>query len=307
MISKSCFRASGCRSGFTLLELLVVLAIILVLLGLLLPAVQKVREAANYISCSNNLRQLGLASHHCHDQIGTLPPGLGWFPHPGPPGAYGTIHFHLLPYLEQDNLYQRSAYQGNFFPGNHQVYSQPLSVFLCPSDPSVGPNGQVLDYLGLTWGAASYAANVQVFARTRSNGILLDPQHYARIPASFPDGTSNTMLFTEKYARCFNRNYPEGGNLWAYWFTGPGLRPYHPGFEVSWTGYSIGMGSKFQRQPTPYNGNCDPTLASTPHAAGIHATFADGSVRFLSASISPYTWWYLCTPAGGEVVPEDLF
>jgi prepilin-type N-terminal cleavage/methylation domain-containing protein len=299
------FRAR--RTGYTLIELLVVIAILGVLVGLLMPAVQKVREAANYVRCSNNLRQLTLASHNCHDQLGSLPPGLGWFPSQQPPGAYGTIFFHLLPYVEQDNLYRNSFFAGNYFAGNNEVHAHPVPLFLCPSDPSVNPPGVVLDHIGIAWGASSYACNAQAVCSVRDNGELVSPETYARIPASFPDGTSNTLLFAEKYAYCNNSNYPEGGNLWAYWLTGANLRPYHPGFAVSWTAYSIGPGSKFLIQPLPYNGNCDPTLASTPHGSGIHVGMGDGSVRFLSAGISPFTWWYLCTPSGGEVIPTDAF
>jgi len=295
------------RGGFTLIEILVVIAIIAVLIGLLLPAVQRVREAANHITCANNLRQLGLAAHTTHDQFRKLPPGLGWFPNTKAPGAYGTILFHLLPNLEQDNLYKSSYAGGTYFAGTNQVFSSPVRTFLCPSDPSVGTNGAVSDPDGIPWGASSYACNVQAFCNVNGNGTLHDPQAYARIPANFPDGTSNTILFAEKYALCTNGNYPVGGNLWAYWVTGSDVYPLHPGFEISWNGYSVGPGSKFQPQPRPFLGNCDPTLASTPHAGGIHVGMADGSVRFLSNDVSPYVWWYLCTPAGGETIPPDGF
>ncbi len=291
--------------GFTLIELLVVIGIIGILMGLLLAGVQKVREAGQYISCGNNLRQFGVAIHNMQDTHKKLAPGLGWFSGQGPPGAYGTIHFHLLPFIEQGNLYQHSYYSGCYFAGNNQVYSQPVVLFQCPADPSVPGNGAALDNLGYNWGVASYAANVQVFTKTWPNGVMIDAQYGANIPASIHDGTSNTILFSEKYAQCFNADYPYGGNFWAYYFTGQGLNPYHPGFEISWNGYSIGPGSKFQIQPHPYNGKCDPTLASSPHGAGIHASFADGSVRFLSSGISNYTWWYLCTPRGGELILSD--
>ncbi len=296
------------RDGFTLIELLVTIAIIAVLIGLLLPAVQKVRESANRIQCGNNLRQMMLACHHFQEQNGRTPPGLGWWPPPntfGPGKAYGMFLLHSLPYLEQDNLYKSSSDGVIYFAGNNGVYAKPVKTFVCPSDPSVETGGVVTLNSGAVWGASSYAGNAQTLT-TDQNGLLIDVYGDFRIPASCPDGTSNTILLAEKYAHCTNAIYKEGGSLWAYWISDTSIQPLHVAFSVSiWNGYAIGPSSKFQVQPNPYRGNCDPTLASSPHAGGIQVGMVDGSVRFLSASISGQTWWALCTPAGGEVLGSD--
>src|SRR5262245_60694291 len=101
-------------AGFTLIEVLVVIAIISILIGLLLPAVQNVRNAAARTECSNKLKQIGLASHNAHDTAGAMPPAQGWFPTPRPTGgnAWGNVFMHLLPYLEQDAFYRTSLTTG---------------------------------------------------------------------------------------------------------------------------------------------------------------------------------------------------
>src|SRR3954468_20993970 len=200
------------RRAFTLIELLVVVAIIAILIGLLLPAVQKVREAAARMKCQNNLKQLGLAAQSYHDSNGHLPPGVGYYP-TAADGAFGTYFFHLLPYVGQDNL-SRSAWgplpfppppgtTAAYYPGNNGAYSKPVKVFLCPSDPSVGPGGTVL-VGGETFGASSYAPNGLVSgAGPPSPG----PQGRTAFDA-ITDGTSNTILHAEKYARCTNTTLP---------------------------------------------------------------------------------------------------
>jgi prepilin-type N-terminal cleavage/methylation domain-containing protein len=99
-------RQNGLRRGFTLIELLVVIAIIAVLVGMLLPAVQKVREAAAKATCQNNLKQIGIAAHNIHDLYKVLPPQYGYHPQSNS-GNFGTLFFHLLPGVEQDHVIQR--------------------------------------------------------------------------------------------------------------------------------------------------------------------------------------------------------
>jgi prepilin-type N-terminal cleavage/methylation domain-containing protein len=292
------------RSGFTLIELLVVIGIIGTLIGLLLPAVVRVREAANRVVCENNLRQVAMAFHDfaCNNDEGRLPPGIGSYP-ANCKNTYGTAWFYILPYVEQEPLYADSAVGSFYFVGNNDVFTRPVKTFLCPSDPTAG-DGVAHDNTGQAWGACSFALNAQVFAEVSATGELLLPQGCPRIPATFQDGTSNTILVAEKYVRCKFYAYRDGGSFWGYWFTSlPQTQPLHAGFAVSWQPYDIGPQSKFQVVPNP--SNCDPTLASTPHRAGMHVALADGSVRNLSPAISGTTWWAACTPKGGETLAPD--
>lgn len=279
------------RPGFTLIELLVVLAIIGVLLALLLPAVQMVRESANRIACANRVRQLGLAAQNCNDTYGLMPPMVGNFP--GPTAAnYGNVFFYLLPFLEQQNLYGRTAVGNTFQLDNYAngVYAVPVTSFLCPSDPSAPGNGlvDIGDPQAPFWGASCYAANFQVFGQP-DFGWQGEPC----LSASFLDGTSQTILFAEKYARCGQK-----GSLWA-----------RSGEYDKWTPtfafWSRGSQSRFLPRPNPWASVCIPTRASTAHPSGLVAGMADGSVRTLAPGIAPSAWWALCTPASGDVPVGD--
>jgi hypothetical protein len=296
-----------------------------------MPAVQAAREAARRSQCANNMKQLGLAAHLHHDTFGHLPPGVGYYPPAG--SVFGTYFFHLLPFIEQGPLFQSSlgivpypppaGPTAVHYPGNNDVYRQPVAVFLCPSDPSVGPGGVVM-IGGIAFGASGYAPNglISGTADLSTTPPTGSPQGKMRF-ADILDGTSNTILHAEKYARCSTTALPmgigDGGTAWAYctaphfpWQPPPMTLPpksFQPGFAIAaLVGRGvpdvIGPGSIFQVQPTPFLGNCDPTRASTSHSA-IVVGLADGSVRLLNPSMSRDVWWAALTPAGGEAGGSD--
>jgi prepilin-type N-terminal cleavage/methylation domain-containing protein len=292
--------------GFTLLELLVVIAIIAVLIALLVPAVQRVREASNRIQCANNLKQIGLATHLFHDIHRLLPaPRETYFPNvPGASqvegNAWGTPFFLILPFLEQDNLYKstygpdpRDKAKRRYYGGKHGICdTSPVKTYTCPSD-----------WLntGLVEGKAygSYAANSLAFG---------DVNDFAdggnKIPISFPKGTSATILFTEHYARCRDgRTNPPPGRI------GPELKDMFWNTDQSrLRDYAL-----FQLRPIfdPVPESADPQRAciwyraQSPHLAGINVVLVDGSVRFVSDAIQGSTWQWAMQPASPDPPPAD--
>jgi prepilin-type N-terminal cleavage/methylation domain-containing protein len=199
-------RSRSRGKAFTLIELLVVIAIIGILISLLLPAVQKVREAAQRTQCDNNLKQIGLAIHNYVDVYKRVPPA--WNPDPifsdltknqgqsAGANIIGTLHFIFLPFIEQDPLYKNSAvvlntgpfdfrYQGGVLSG--ATAATILPIFICPSDPSNNNNITAYGYA-----STDYLANLWVF----------DPRGTGNIIQAMPDGSSNTIMFTEAYKKC---------------------------------------------------------------------------------------------------------
>lgn len=304
------------RHAFTLIELLVVIAIIAILIALLVPAVQKVREAANRSTCQNNMKQIALATHSLNDTFGYMPQfGYGW------PKGSATLKqcstfWALLPFLERKELYDSlPANQPSSYFNQLSQAAVPVNTFICPSDAS-----GIIHGLGAGWNLASYNVNGQV--------------HFGQWPSlkkTFRDGTSNTVFYVEHIALCRN---PAGGNnatdgrvVWpavnlttgdpiVYW-TGANTTNSFPGFPGFGTQYST------SKIPDPLNGNalswklpqanptlgpngsCDPTTANGGHPGVVNITLADASTRIIDPRMTLKTWNSALTPDKEDPLGSD--
>jgi prepilin-type N-terminal cleavage/methylation domain-containing protein/prepilin-type processing-associated H-X9-DG protein len=284
--------------GFTLIELLVVIAIIAILVGLLLPAVQKVREAAGRTQSANNLKQIGIAIHNIHDQYGHLPPsGTGCFPDSGNgtnwgtsylPSHFGTLQYFLLPYIEQQGAYMSWEINGSpstqptpsTDTGNHQSYAwwydlTVIKTYQAPNDPTLPGDGRswASGATGQHRGVTSYAANWHVFRGGWGEDWQFGGK--ARIPATIPDGTSNTIAFFERYGLCGDQNLC---NNWGQNYDGAG---HQYCAQHIWNEDGQNGGPVCQNwNPTPGSW-CWETpnwFADFPNSGGQGSTFGDPNV-----------------------------
>lgn len=275
------------RRAFTLIEILVVIAIIGLLIGLLMPAVQQMRQSSLRTKSLNNLRQMAIACHHCHVDKSKMPPMLGAFPANVPNSGSGTLFFHLLPYIEQHSVYQaaRNPVTQMFDMTYNDTRKRVIVTYVNPGDASADADGFVDGFA-----ASGYGGNFYVFGETCCE-TCLDPEPQSwdikpTLDASFPDGASNTILITEKYARCGT-----GGTRWA--------EPFTNSFAPMYLPYD---GKLYLARP-PVD-TCDYRVASTPFLT-ISAAFADGSARPINPNIKPLAWRALCTNRGGEAPGAD--
>lgn len=283
------------REGMTLLELLVVIAILGVLIGLLLPAIQSVREAAIRTQSINNQRQIALAMQGYAAVQGKLPPLEGTLDYDSLSKEYRRhgVHVNLLLYLEGGAVFgdrQRSPDQTNYS----------VKCYVSPADPTLA--------LG-TFDRCSYPVNAFIVRGDKT------------LAASFPDGTSNTIAFAEHYANCGSKSFvwicdPAGGlSSWeppVFADGANGMGQIHPVTTgnppvsrpsfANIDAYPQLATITFQTRP-PLN-ECQDLLAQTPHAAGMIVSLVDGSVRVLSPKIASPVYWGAITPAGGEILAD---
>jgi prepilin-type N-terminal cleavage/methylation domain-containing protein/prepilin-type processing-associated H-X9-DG protein len=330
------------RSAFTLIELLVVIAIIGVLIALLLPAVQKVREAANRMKCTNNIKQITLAFHTYHDVYGqfpppckqTVPPNAAFVADGRDPWWGATWAILIMPYIEQNNLYVKyDMSAGQFSAKNTPVVSMILNNFACPSDspPDTFSNANNLVFVMArgsygTNNGAGRGRNNNVFNKSYRRGLGHARQQWGARIADVLDGTSNTIAASELIHGIAKNDDSFGA--WGY-AGATSITPYN---DVAGNNYAANAIPTAPNIQTPncnaklngcksYTPHCDnnktgvdpiwgcedsdfATGARSRHPGGVNVGMVDGGVRFVADSINATVWLELFTIQGGEVLPN---
>lgn len=308
MIFRSCPKRH--RRGITLIELLVVIGIVAILLALLLPAVQRVRESASRLSCANHLKQIGLALHHFHDVYGVFPSNGGWdskqtimgadgkktyvftkdidVPNAfywgvGTPGLLpgqqtGSWAYSILPFIEQQNVYTERA------------WTEGVNIYVCPSRRAAVAQLVRADEYGTYWGGGWRWGKIDY----AGNRLLFPNRPYVRGIQQITDGTSHTILVGEKSMA--PQDYMTGTWYWDEpFFTGGSDGTVRSGNVIQQDSRGLAKGRRFR-----WNWG-------SPHSGGAQFVFADGSVRLVLYATPPNIVAALLTPSGGESLSDDFF
>ncbi len=323
------------RSGFTLIELLVVIAILTVMMGLLLPAVQKVRESAARSKCQNNLRQVALAAHNYHEAKKYLPPGIG---HPGWNGRYTSLFVELLPYLEQEPVYAGWNWSNPAanYGGDGTPAATAIPTLVCPSS---GIDQNPVHFGTLALGITTYGGNAgqKSFPKTRAtnDGLFGYSSAASRNQVKLTDiadGTANTLMFGERVIGDGNldsfQDAPltpppspplQASTAYSTWGQPPGpdaglgllligTMSINFGFPELYVPPVLPPGQK----PPPVDWSSRGLVAwdrlsayGSRHHGGANFAFADGSVKFVRADLSLTALVALSTRSGGESASSD--